>query len=134
MSNGILFDARGDMIVAEGADFGGRRVTRTDMRTGKSYIMAGLYNGHPFNSPNDLTIDAKGRIFFTDPRYIGHEPIEQPVMGIYRIDLDSSVHLLAANVWLPNGIAVSPDQKTLYVVTCGTYNTNFIEAAPKPKK
>ena len=130
MSNGIIFDARGDMIVAEGADFGGRRVTRTDMRTGKSYIIAGLYNGHPLNSPNDLAVDARGRIFFTDPRYNGHEPIEQPVMGIYRIDPDSSIHLLGANVWLPNGITVSPDQKTLYIVSCGSYNTNFIEIAP----
>src|SRR5262249_1209790 len=43
MSNGIKFDAAGDMIVAEGADFGGRRVIRTDMKTGKSYIIAGLF-------------------------------------------------------------------------------------------
>jgi gluconolactonase len=130
MSNGIIFDAKGDMIVAEGADFGGRRVTRTDMRTGKSTIVAGLYKGRPFNSPNDLAVDAKGRIYFTDPRYNGHEPIEQPVMGVYRVDPDSSVHLLAANVWMPNGIALSPDQKTLYVVSCGSYNTNTLETAP----
>jgi len=130
MSNGILFDSRGDMVVAEGADFGGRRITRTDMRTSKSYIMVGLYKGRPLNSPNDLDIDAKGRIYFTDPRYNGHEPVEQPVMGIYRIDPDGGVRLLAANLWLPNGIAVSPDQKTLYVVSCGSYNMNFVEAAP----
>ena len=76
------------MIVAEGADFGGRRVTRTDMVTGKSTIIAGLYDGRPFNSPNDITIDEKGRIYFSDPRYLGHEPVDQPVMGVYRIDTD----------------------------------------------
>ncbi|MBA2291934.1 MAG: SMP-30/gluconolactonase/LRE family protein [Gemmatimonadales bacterium] len=130
MSNGIIFDLKGDLIVAEGADFGGRRITRTDMRTGKSYILAGLYQGRPFNSPNDLTLDQRGRIYFTDPRYVGHEPIEQPVMGIYRIDPDTSVHLLAANVWKPNGIAVSPDQKTLYVVAIGDFNTNIIRPPP----
>ena len=62
MSNGIKFDAQGRMIVAEGADFGGRRVIRTDMKTGKSEIIAGLYEGRPFNAPNDITIDEKGRI------------------------------------------------------------------------
>ena len=51
MSNGIKFDAAGNMIVAEGADFGGRRVTRTDMKTGKTYVIAGLYEGRPFNCP-----------------------------------------------------------------------------------
>src|SRR5580700_8906643 len=78
MSNGIKFDAHGDMIVAEGADFGGRRVIRTDMKTGKSYILAGLFEGRPFNSPNDITIDEQGRIYFSDPRYLGHESIDQP--------------------------------------------------------
>ena len=68
MSNGIKFDAQGRMIVAEGADFGGRRITRTDMTTGKSEILAALFEGRPLNSPNDITIDLKGRIYFSDPR------------------------------------------------------------------
>jgi gluconolactonase len=127
MSNGIIFDAQGDMLVAEGADFGGRRVTRTKMSTGKSYIVAGLHDGRRLNSPNDIAIDDKGRIYFTDPRYTGHEAIEQPVMGIYRVDPDSSIHLLAANVWMPNGIAVSPDQSTLFVVSTGSYSTNIAD-------
>src|SRR5262249_17512077 len=70
MSNGLKFDARGDLIAAEGADYGGRRVTRTDMKTGKSYILAAQFEGRPLNSPNDLTIDLKGRIYFSDPRYL----------------------------------------------------------------
>ena len=115
MSNGMKFDAHGRLVVAEGADFGGRRITRTDMKTGKSDIIAGLYEGKSFNSPNDLTIDEQGRIYFTDPRYVGHESVAQPVMGVYRIDTDGSVHLVIADSGKPNGIAVSPDQKTLYV-------------------
>ncbi len=115
MSNGMKFDAQGRLVVAEGADFGGRRITRTDMTTGKSDIIAGLYEGKPLNSPNDLTIDEQGRIYFTDPRYVGQESVEQPVMGVYRIDTDGSVHLIIADSSKPNGIAVSPDQKTLYV-------------------
>lgn len=115
MSNGMKFDAQGRLVVAEGADFGGRRITRTDMETGKSDIIAGLYEGKPFNSPNDLTIDEQGRVYFTDPRYVGHEPVDQPVMGVYRIGTDDSVHLVSADSGKPNGIAVSPDQKTLYI-------------------
>jgi gluconolactonase len=117
MSNGIEFDAEGRMVVAEGAGFGGRRITRTDMKTGKSVILAGLFNGRPFNSPNDLILDARGRIYFTDPRYSGHEPVEQPVQGVYRIDLDGRVSLVAADVGKPNGIPVSPDQATLYIAS-----------------
>ena len=117
MSNGTKFDAEGRLVVAEGADFGGRRITRTDMTTGKSEIIAGLYNGKPFNSPNDLTIDEQGRIYFTDPRYAGHEPVEQPIFGVYRIDPDGSVHLVVTDAGKPNGVAVSPDQKTLYVIS-----------------
>jgi gluconolactonase len=117
MSNGIKFDALGNMIVAEGADFGGRRVTRTDMKTGKSYILAGLFEGRPFNSPNDISIDEKGRIYFSDPRYLGHEPIEQPIQAVYRIDTDGSIHRIITDAGKPNGIAVAPDQKTLYVVS-----------------
>ena len=92
MSNGIKFDARGDMLVCEGADFGGRRVTRTDMKTGMSYIVAAMYEGRPLNSPNDISIDERGRMYFSDPRYLGYEALDQPVMGVYRIDTDGSIH------------------------------------------
>jgi gluconolactonase len=117
MSNGIKFDADGNMIVAEGADFGGRRVIKTDMKTGKSYILAALFEGRPFNSPNDIAIDEKGRVYFSDPRYLGHEPIEQPVQAVYRIDPDGAVKRIITDAGKPNGVCVSPDQRTLYVVS-----------------
>ena len=116
MSNGLKFDAQGRLIAAEGADFGGRRLTRTDLRTGRSEIIAGLYEDEPFNSPNDITIDEKGRIYFSDPRYVGYELINQPVMGVYRIDPDGSIHRIIADAGKPNGVAISPNQETLYVV------------------
>jgi gluconolactonase len=117
MSNGIKFDARGDMVVAEGADFGGRRVIRTDMKTGKSYILAAMFEGRPLNSPNDIAIDEKDRIYFSDPRYLGHEPIDQPIQAVYRIDTDGSIHRIITDAGKPNGVCISPDQKTLYVVS-----------------
>ncbi len=117
MSNGIKFDASGNMIVAEGADFGGRKVTRTDLKTGKSYVIAGLFEGRPLNSPNDITIDERGRIYFSDPRYLGHEPVYQPVPAVYRIDPDGSIHRIIVDAGKPNGVCVAPNQQTLYVVS-----------------
>ncbi len=125
MSNGIKFDAAGNMLVCEGADHGGRRVTRTDMKTGMSYIIAAMYDGRKLNSPNDVTIDEQGRIYFSDPRYLGHETIDQPVMGVYRIDLDGSIHRIITDAGKPNGVCVSPDQKSLYVVSNANGATGF---------
>ncbi len=117
MSNGIKFDAHGNMLVAEGADHGGRRVTRTDMKTGKAYIIAAMFEGRPLNSPNDITVDEQGRIYFSDPRYLGYEGIDQPVQAVYRLDTDGSLHRIITDAGKPNGVCVSPDQKTLYVVS-----------------
>ncbi len=116
-SNGIKFDAQGRMLCAEGADFGGRRVTRTDMKTGKAVILAGTFGGKKFNSPNDISIDERGRVYFSDPRYQGMEPVEQPVQAVYRVDPDGSIHRIITDAGKPNGVCVSPDQKTLYVVS-----------------
>jgi len=125
MSNGLKFDADGNLLAAEGADFGGRRITRTDMKTGKSYVIAGLYEGRPFNSCNDITIDEKGRIYFSDPRYLGHEPIDQPVMAVYRIDPDGTIDRIITDAGKPNGVCVAPDQKTLYVVSNDNGNSGI---------
>ena len=82
MALGLAFDVDGNLLSCEGADFGGCRVTKTDMSSGKSTIVAGLFNDKRFNSPNDLVIDNNGRIYFTDPRYFGKEPIDQPLDGV----------------------------------------------------
>jgi gluconolactonase len=133
MSNGLKFDAEGNLIIAEGADFGGRRVVKTNMKTGKSYILAGLFEGRPLNSPNDLTIDEQGRIYFSDPRYLGHEPIEQPVEAVYRIDPDGSIHRIITDAGKPNGVCVAPDQKTFYVVS-NANGTTGIGRLPREAK
>jgi gluconolactonase len=136
MSNGLKFDAAGNLLAAEGADFGGRRITRTDMTTGKSHVIGDFYQGRRFNAPNDITIDEKGRIYFSDPRYLGHEPIDQPVFGVYRIDLDGSIHRIITDAGKPNGVCVSLDQKSLYVVSNDNGSTglfNIPEDAPMHK-
>ena len=111
------FDAEGNLIIAEGNDFGGRRISKIDMKTGKKYSLTGLYNGRPYNGPNDLTIDEKGRIYFTDPRYFGYEAVEQPILGVYRIDPDGKVtHPALCRRGQAERDPCVPDQKTLYVI------------------
>jgi len=117
MSNGLKFDRQGNMIAALGADYGGRMLLKTDMQTGRSYVLTGLYDGKPYNALNDLTIDAAGRIYFTDPRYMGHEPIFQEGFAAYRLDPDGEVTRIATNCGKCNGILIAPDGKTLYIVS-----------------
>lgn len=113
MANGLHVDKRGDLIVAQAADTGLRRVIRVNLVSGSTAVLADSFEGKPLNSPNDVTSDASGRLYFTDSRFAGAESIEQP-NAVYRIDTDGSLHRVAAMAH-PNGIEVSPDGKRLYV-------------------
>jgi gluconolactonase len=114
-ANGLEFDREGRLLACEGANKGGnRRVTRTE-RDGKITVLADKWMGKRFNSPNDLTVDAKGRVYFTDPRYVGDDPREIDTESVYRIDPDGNVTQIIADVHKPNGIIIAPDMKTLYL-------------------
>ena len=120
-ANGNAFDAEGRLITCEGYGLGSggrRRVVRTDMKTGKVTVLTERYKGKRYNSPNDVCVDGRGRVWFTDPRYGDREGLEMDVEGVYRIDADGKVTraLGQPDVEKPNGIAVAPDDKTLYVV------------------
>jgi len=117
MSNGTKIDRDGNMIVAMGADYGLRMLTKIDMKSGRSMILAGGFEGKPFNALNDISIDEKGRIYFTDPRYLGHEPVMADGFAAYRVDPDGSVARVATDCGKCNGILVSPDQKRVYIVS-----------------
>ncbi len=127
-ANGMLIDTQNRLVIAQAAQQGGRRVIRIDLSTRLSEILTAIYSDLPYNAPNDLIIDDKGRIYFTDPsysRFLTYEPIYQPVQGVYRIDPDGSVLRIIANAMTPNGIAVSPDQKTLYVASTDAGSSTF---------
>jgi len=115
-ANGLALDSQGRLIACEGGDVGGRRqVTRTE-RDGSLTVLASHYKGKRLNSPNDLTLDQSGRIYFTDPRYGDRTDMEMSVEGVYRIDPDGSMTRIIEELERPNGIAVSPDGTTLFVV------------------
>jgi len=133
-SNGLKFDAQGRLVACEGADGGGRRVARWDVKTGKRESVADKYQGKRFNAPNDLAIDRAGRIYFSDPRYLGAEPRELEHRAVYRIAADGPVVEVTHDVEKPNGVALSPDQKTLYVVDHNNGTDRIDASAPPPKK
>ena len=132
-SNGLMFDARGNLIACEGSDGGGRCVSRWDVKTGKREIDRRPLQGKRFNACNDLCIDEKGRIYFTDPRYLGTETRELEHRAVYRIDTDGKVVEVTHDVEKPNGIAISPDQKTLYVADHNNGTDRIDPTAPQPK-
>lgn len=120
-TNGNVFDAQGRLISCEGGEQGPgrRRIVRTDMKTGEVTVLTDKYEGKRYNSPNDACVDSQGRIWFTDPRYSpDRSNLEMDVEGVYRIDADRKVTrvLTQQHIQRPNGIVVSPDAKTLFVV------------------
>jgi gluconolactonase len=107
-ANGNVIDAQGRLVTCEGK---ARRVTRTDLKTGSIEVLVEQYQGINLEGPNDVTFDGRGRIYFTDPG--------PPGQGrVYRIDPDGKVSRILAgpDIEKPNGVIISPDDRTFYLV------------------
>jgi gluconolactonase len=119
-TNGNTFDAAGRLISCEGNEQGPgrRRIVRTDLKTGAVDVLTDNYQGKKYNAPNDVVVDSKGRIWFTDPFYGPNREVMEMPEAVYRIDPDGKVSrvLEAPQIGRPNGIAACPDGRTLYVV------------------
>jgi gluconolactonase len=133
-SNGLAFDLDGNLLSCDGADGGGRCIRRWNLKTGQSEIIADRYEGKRLNSPNDLCVDLKGRIYFTDPRYSGPEPRELSHEAVYRIEKDGTVIEITHDCEKPNGLALSPDQKTLFVADHNNGGNRLKPTDPEPKR
>jgi len=119
-ANGLIFDTEWRLLACEGGDGESilPRVTRTNMETGDIEVIADGYNGKQLHQPNDLSFDAQGRIYFTDRPGANPRPEQTGVHGVYRIDTDGSIEriLTEPEVLRPNGIVISPDDSTLYII------------------
>jgi gluconolactonase len=114
-ANGLAVNARGEIIACEMA---GRIVAITP--DGKSlHVIANQYNGKRFNAPNDLVLDKSGGIYFTDPEFRAPKPLPQGKTAVYYITPERKVSRLIDDLPNPNGIRLSPDEKTLYVFPSG---------------
>ena len=115
-SNGLLFDAMGRLTLCEHGD---RRISVLTKDGGKR-TLADNYKGKRFNSPNDLVYHPNGNLYFTDPIYGLPERQDDPrremdYCGVFLLRPNGEVELLTKEFTRPNGIALSPDGKTLYV-------------------
>jgi gluconolactonase len=119
-SNGLLMSLDGMLMVA---DHGSRSLFSVDLRSRSKTLLVNHFDGKRFNSPNDLAVSRKrwpGAVFFTDPPYGLKGQDDSPLKeldfnGIYRLDTSGQVELLDKSMGRPNGIGLSPDEKTLYV-------------------
>jgi gluconolactonase len=124
----MVFDNKGRLIVAEGANVGGnRRVSITEL-DGTIKTLADGYDDKRFNSPNDVAVDRQGRVYVSDPRYVGDEPRELDFEGVFLIEPQGFVIALDLTAFKPNGLAISPDGKILYVSDNGAARRVLIAA------
>src|SRR5262249_30931086 len=143
MSNGLTLDRQGRVLAAE---HDGRRVSRV-AADGTRTVLAAEFRGKRLNSPNDIVVRSDGSIYFTDPPYAVQpatpgmarpprwwtQPIpgkEQPCHGVYRIAPDGSLHLVVDDFALPNGLAFSPDESTLYIDDSGEKHIRAFAVRP----
>jgi gluconolactonase len=115
-ANGLAIDAQGRMILCEHGD---RRVTRLEPGGGRT-VLADRYEGKRLNSPNDVVLAADGSLYFTDPPFGLPGGYEDPTReldftGVFRRGADGNVELVVGDLGAPNGVALSPDGRTLYV-------------------
>lgn len=122
-ANGLALDKEGRLLLCQS---GNRHVSRLnaslDLPKPVFTVLAANYNGKKFNSPNDLIVDSKGNIYFTDPIYglplHEKDPTrELSFEGVYKINTEGKTILLLDSIHHPNGLALSPDEKTLYLAS-----------------
>ncbi|MBX3437394.1 MAG: SMP-30/gluconolactonase/LRE family protein [Planctomycetaceae bacterium] len=114
-SNGLMFDRAGRLIAVCGANEG-RQALCEITPGGQLTVLVDKFEGKVFNAPNDLVIHPSGSIYFTDPRYVGKEPLELDHQSVYRFDpATTQVSRVTTDNPKPNGIVCSPDGKTLYI-------------------
>jgi gluconolactonase len=136
-SNGLALDKQGRLLLCQHGD---RRVARLESRWDEPPRYASIadrYEGKRFNSPNDLAVHSSGAVYFTDPPYgleknIDDPAKELPFQGVFRVAPDGRVTLLTQEMERPNGIAFSPDEKTLYVANSGSQRPMIMAFPVKP--
>lgn len=134
-SNGLFFNAHGQLLAVCGAH-GGHRALCLVRPDGSLQKLATHYQGKRFNAPNDLVVHPRGWVYFSDPRYIGSEPMELDHQSVYRYDPTGVVERVTTDITKPNGLILSPDAQTLYVAETDNGATGLEPpgTAPQPPR
>lgn len=119
-ANGLIFDSEWRLLACEGGNGADvlPRVTRTNIETGEVEVVADHFEGKRLHQPNDVTIDGQGRIYFTDRPGPNVTADQTGVHGVYRVDSDGAIAriLTEPEIERPNGIVISPEDDTLYLI------------------
>lgn len=116
-SNGLIINNNGELVACEHGD---RRISRMPLSFGGKVTVADKWNGKRFNSPNDIAQTSKGTYYFSDPPYglperENSKSREIDAFGVFKVDTEGKVDMVVGNLSRPNGLALSPDEKILYV-------------------
>jgi gluconolactonase len=133
-SNGLTFDAKGQLVVA---DHGNRGISRWNDSLFTRTVVVDRFEGKRFNSPNDLVWAPNGDLYFTDPSYglrgLNDDPAKElPFNGVFRLSASGQLSVVTRDLTFPNGVGLSPDGRTLYIGTSdpkNPYITAFTIAA-----
>jgi gluconolactonase len=117
-ANGNAMDRQGRLYSCE---YKSRRVTRTD-RKGKIEVFVERFEGKRFNAPNDIVIRRDGEVYFTDPLFTPLDQRELDFYGVYHVARNGKIEAIVRMKTRPNGIALSPDGKILYVANTDERN------------
>jgi gluconolactonase len=110
-ANGLHVDAQGRLLACEG---GNHRLTVTQ-GDGTVKTLAQAFNGKQLNGPNDVVAKKDGNLYFSDPKWAADPNNRQPFQGVFRVDAQGRLALVASDMTNPNGVALSADEKVLYV-------------------
>ena len=133
IANGLMFNRHGKLFACCASPLGGARALVEITPDGKVKVVVDKFEGKRFNSPNDIVIDPQGRIYFSDPKYVGPEKLELDHMSVYRYDPDGSLHRMMTGVTKPNGVIMAPNARRIYVAETDN-GTDMAESVTDAKR
>lgn len=113
--NGLMLNAAGRLFACEMDG----RIVAIDPSTKERTVLADGYHGKRFNAPNDLVLDSAGGVYISDPHFRAPDPLPQKVQAVYYRAANGTVTRLIDDLPAPNGVILSPDEQTLYVIPSG---------------
>jgi len=110
-ANGLMLNAAGELVACEMDG----QIAAWDFAKMQRRVLAATFNEKRFNAPNDLVIDSAGGVYFTDPHFRAPDPLPQGKTSVYYVSPSGEVSRVVEELAAPNGVLLSPDEKTLYV-------------------